>query len=170
MNISGIVKGEPKGMFRIGYPGPKHQTLKKFGDWSTDRGNYHTWLEDEESGKIYDPTPMNSDPFENRMDYQVSKVDKSKKFYKEFPPELTSYHEKHIKERILNEVIIPNSKQGNTFKDFLEQNSDKYQKGACYFNCLLFKNKYPHLRIVFGAMGYWCMDEYKGYVCLRWGC
>ena len=169
MNVSGIVKGEPKGVFRIGYPGPKHQKFKKLDDWTIERGNYHTWLEDTE-GNIYDPTPMNSDPFDNHMDYHVSKIDKSKKFYKEFPPNISAYHEKHIKERILNEVIIPNSKLGRTFSEILDENYDKYQKGACYFNCLVFKNKNPHLKIVFGAMGYWCMDEYKGYVCLRWGC
>tara|TARA_Y100000389_G_scaffold192365_1_gene219726 strand:- start:380 stop:889 length:510 start_codon:yes stop_codon:yes gene_type:complete len=169
MNISGIVKGEPKGMFRIGYPGPKHQKIKKLGEWTTSKGNYHTWLEDSE-GNIYDPTPMNSDPFDNRMDYHVSKIDKSKKFYKEFPSSISSYHEKHIKDRILNEVIVPNSKIGRNFSDILDENYNKYQKGACYFNCLVFKNKNPHLKIVFGAMGYWCMDEYKGYVCLRWGC
>ena len=169
MDISGIVKGEPKGVFRIGYPGPKYQKFKKLDDWVIERGNYHAWLEDCE-GTIYDPTPMNSNPFDNHMDYQVSKIDKSKKFYKEFPPNISSYHEKHIKDRILNEVIIPNSKLGRTFSHILDENYDKYQKGACYFNCLVFKSKNPHLKIVFGAMGYWCLDEYKGYVCLRWGC
>ena len=33
MDISGIVKGDPEGMFRIGYPGPKHQKIKKIDDW-----------------------------------------------------------------------------------------------------------------------------------------
>jgi hypothetical protein len=170
MDISGIVKGEPEGMFRIGYPGPKHQKIKKIDDWVIERSNYHTWLEDPETGKIYDPTPMDSNPYDNNMDYKVSKIDKSKKFYREFPPDIRSYHEDHIKNRILNEVVIPNSKKGRKFTEFLDENYGKYQKGACYFNCLVFKNKNPHLRIIFGAMGYWCRDEYKGYVCLRWGC
>ena len=170
LETSGIVNGEPNAMFRIGYPGPLYQKMKKMGDWTGERGNYHAWCEDPQSGKIYDPTPMRSVAFENEMDYQVSKTDKSKKFYREFPQTLTSFHKKHIDNRILNEIMIPNKKTGRTFGQFLDEKYGQYTKGACYMNCLLFKKKYPKMRIVFGAMGYWCMGEYEGSVCLRWGC
>ena len=60
LETSGIVKGEPNAMFRIGYPGPQSQNIKKIGDWAGEHGNYHTWCEDPQSGKIYDPTPMPS--------------------------------------------------------------------------------------------------------------
>ena len=168
--ISGIVDGEPTGMFRIGNPGPKEQKMKNIGDWGTQRNNYHTWLKDPITHKIYDPTPMPSDPFNEMMDYQISKVDKSKKFYREFPEDIASFHREHIHSRIVNEVMIPNTKKNRTFGQFLDDNYGKYQKGACYFNCLIFNKKFPNLRIVFGAMGYWCMNEYEGKVCLKWGC
>ena len=170
LEISGIVEGEPTGMFRIGYPGPQNLTMKNIGDWNTERENYHTWLEDPITHKIYDPTPMPSNPFEDMMDNKFSKVDKTKKFYREFPEDLASFHEKHIHIRIKNEVMIPNMKTNRTFGQFLDEHYGKYLEGACYMNCLILKNKFPNLRIVFGAMGYWCMDEYEGKVCLRWGC
>ena len=108
LEISGIVEGEPTGMFRIGFPGPQNQTMKNIGDWDTKRGNYHTWLEDPITHKIYDPTPMPSTPFDDTMDYKISKVDKTKKFYKEFPEDIASLHNKHIHSRIIKEVMIPN--------------------------------------------------------------
>jgi hypothetical protein len=167
--ISGIVGGTPIGMFRIGFPGPRGQTIKKIGDWDIKRGNYHTWLEDPVLHKIYDPTPMPSDPYEERMDTQISKTDKTKKFYREFPEDIASFHRTHIHGRLVSEVIIPGSKNNCTFGQFLDDNYGKYEKGGCYTNCLIYKKRFPNLRIVFGAMGYWCMDEYEGNVCLRWG-
>jgi hypothetical protein len=168
--ISGIVEGEPTGMFRAGYPGPNEQTMKQIGDWGKQRNNYHTWLTDPITHKIYDPTPMPSDPFNERMDYHVSKVDKTRKFYREFPEEIASFHREHIHSRIVNEVMIPNAKNNQTFSQFLDEMYGKYLRGACYTNCLVYKKKFPHLIIVFGAMGYWCRDEHEGKVCLKWGC
>ena len=170
LEISGIVEGEPSGMFRIGLPGPGNQTMKNIGDWVAERGNYHTWLEDPITHKIYDPTPMPSCSFDDMMDYKISKVDKSQKFYREFPEDLSSFHKKHIHIRITNEVMIPNAKNNRSFRQWLDEHYDKYMMGGCYTNCLILKNKIPNLRIVIGAMGYWCMDEYEGKVCLRWGC
>ena len=170
LEISEIVEGEPTGMFRAGSPGPEDQTMKQIGDWGKQRSNYHTWLIDPITHVIYDPTPMPSNPFNESMDYHVSKVDKTKKFYREFPEEITSFHREHIHRRIVNEVMIPNMKKNRNFSQVLDEMYGKYLSGACYMNCLAYRKKCPHLRIVFGAMGYWCRDEYEGKVCLKWGC